>query len=282
MKRNLWILAIVGAVLLSAAPVLADGDFYVVMGGGGVGTRISSLPFTINFPGFYYVSGNLNCNSGNGITVNEHDVTIDLMGFRLSGNSSGSGIFMNGRHNVEIRNGTLRDWSCAIFDNAGAGTYNDRIINIRAENNVNGILLSGACHVIKGCTFTDHTDSCINIGGSIVTDNVISHANIGITNSGITKNNIIYSCSSKGIISSGTVSGNYVTYCGIGIDADGPIIGNKVFADTNQTGIKYVGESVLDQNSVSGNGTHYSGSSSLTVWAGKNADNLWGSNAGHP
>jgi len=59
MQKKLWYLAMVAAVLLSAAPVSADGEFYVIAGGGAaVGTKISNLPYTINNPGFYYLTGN--------------------------------------------------------------------------------------------------------------------------------------------------------------------------------------------------------------------------------
>ena len=53
MKRQLWTLLLVAAVLGLAQPVWAD-DFYVIAGGGGVGTKITSLPYTITKPGFYY------------------------------------------------------------------------------------------------------------------------------------------------------------------------------------------------------------------------------------
>jgi hypothetical protein len=39
--------------MVTTAPALADGDFYVVAVGGGVGTKITSLPYPINSPGFY-------------------------------------------------------------------------------------------------------------------------------------------------------------------------------------------------------------------------------------
>jgi hypothetical protein len=99
MRRKIWLLALVGAVLLGVSPALADGDFYVVVVPGGVGTKITSLPYTITAPGFYYLTGNLTCPSGVGITINSDDVTIDLMGFRLSSSTvlSGTGISMNGK-----------------------------------------------------------------------------------------------------------------------------------------------------------------------------------------
>jgi hypothetical protein len=112
MRRKLWLLALVGVVLLSAAPVLADDGFYVIAGGGKAGTQINSVPYTINSPGLYCLSGNLSyiSTTGNAITVNANDVTIDLMGFSLTGPGKGSGInygirINSGCTNVEIRNG---------------------------------------------------------------------------------------------------------------------------------------------------------------------------------
>src|SRR5260370_25455545 len=49
-------------------------------------TPISSLPFTINAPGAYYVTTNLTGVTGtNGITIAANDVTLDLKGFSLLG-----------------------------------------------------------------------------------------------------------------------------------------------------------------------------------------------------
>ena len=64
MKRKYWLLLLVFAVLLNGNPVLADGDFYVVAVGGGVGTKITSLPYIITNPGFYYLTSNLSYSSG--------------------------------------------------------------------------------------------------------------------------------------------------------------------------------------------------------------------------
>ena len=76
MKRKLWLLALVAAVLLSAAPVLADDGFYVIAGGGKpVGKAITSLPCTINDSGMYYLDRNLPILlfSGSAITINTLD-----------------------------------------------------------------------------------------------------------------------------------------------------------------------------------------------------------------
>ena len=56
MHRKLFIGILVVLVLVSPAAALADGDIYV---GGPYGTKITSLPYTINAPGAYYLAGNL-------------------------------------------------------------------------------------------------------------------------------------------------------------------------------------------------------------------------------
>ena len=47
-------------------------------------TPISSLPYTISEPGSYYVTGNLS-STGHGIVIEASGVTVDLMGFSLTG-----------------------------------------------------------------------------------------------------------------------------------------------------------------------------------------------------
>ena len=75
-------------------------------------TAISSVPFVIDQPGSYYLSGNLQftAESGHAITIAVNDVTLDLMGFTLSSTPAvtGDGIFLNaGVRNVAIRNGQI-------------------------------------------------------------------------------------------------------------------------------------------------------------------------------
>ena len=86
MKTWNWLVALLAAVLLSGSAAWAQGDFYVIAGGGPpVGTKISSVPYTITQPGFYFLTGNLTYNgAGNAITVSANNVTLDLMGFSLS------------------------------------------------------------------------------------------------------------------------------------------------------------------------------------------------------
>src|SRR4051812_30803007 len=75
-------------------------------------TPISSVPFTINTRGSYYLTGNMTVSGAAaiGITVSSDNVTIDLNGFNLSagGAGTGSGIFVSAtRLNVHVHNGTI-------------------------------------------------------------------------------------------------------------------------------------------------------------------------------
>src|SRR5262245_55770110 len=78
-------------------------------------TPIFSLPFTINQPGSYYLTGNLTASAAgaNGINIEASDVTLDLAGFALSGLGGAGGDGVNVFvlvTNVTVRNGTVRGW----------------------------------------------------------------------------------------------------------------------------------------------------------------------------
>jgi hypothetical protein len=255
MKRKIWLLALVGAVLLSGSPLWADGDFYVVAAGGGVGTKITSLPKEITLPGFYYLTGNLTYSGdANGIDVKCDDVTIDLMGFRLYGPDSGSsinaGIELNAHKNVEIRNGTLRGWYIAIRDQV-SGVGRNRAFNIRVENGSYGIQFTGTANMIKGC-ISQTTETGILSNGGTISGNVVANNYIGIA-------------------AQGTISGNSTTNCtyGIGCSGASTIIHNTIVTTTtSQTGIwVYTTEpNLLMQNTASGPGTRLiSGAGTIKV-----------------
>ena len=178
MKR-IGLLVVVLAVVLSGPAAWAD--FYVIGGGGGVGTRITSVPYTISTPGFYYLSGNLTYSgTGYAITVSVDDVTLDLMGFSLTNSGeTGStvGIYMNGRTNVEIRNGTVRGFKYGLDCPYG---HNLRAINVRAAGNGYGIYFEGDNHLIKSCNVIYNNTYGIFMRSGIITGCVSSNNGYGI------------------------------------------------------------------------------------------------------
>ena len=168
MKRTLLVMALVGALLLSVAPVVAQDGFYVIaVGGGGVGTPITSAPYTISQSGFYYLKSNF-YTSGTAIFIQANDVTLDLMGFCLSGDGSGHGISAGeNRRNVEVRNGTVRNFTYGISVR-GVG---NRIIKMNTSDNTIGILSSqGSCITVTGCHSHNNQNFGYDIqsGGNII------------------------------------------------------------------------------------------------------------------
>lgn len=76
-------------------------------------TPISSIPFTITQSGSYYLTRNLIGSSGAvGITIAANNVTIDLNGFTLDGNSGQGdrGIHCPSVNNLIVRNGRVTNW----------------------------------------------------------------------------------------------------------------------------------------------------------------------------
>jgi hypothetical protein len=212
--KKFFLIGLVWALLLSINPVAAEDGFYVAAIGG-VGTKITSLPYTITNSGFFYVGNDLTTTSS-GITINADGVTLDLMGFNLIGNGTVYGILMSGRRNVEVRNGTVRNFASGVLEDS-VSSARHRIINVRVEGcATNGIRLSGNTHLVKGCTVSGSTNG------------------IGID--------------------TGTISGCLVEGCRFGISSNaGNMIGNFVLmADSLSVivGMVGTGDHMMDQNSV--------------------------------
>ena len=177
---------------------------------------ISSVPYTISVSGSYYLTGNLTYTGPQGaITVTVNNVTIDLMGYTLSGPGSGynMGVYMVGRNNVEIRNGTVRAFgSHGIYEQDWNNGKGHRVINVRAVSNVgsSGIYLEGYDHQVKGCTAAANGEKGIYVGrGSIVTDSTAySNQGHGIStvNSCMVTGNTVYSNQGNGINTGGSCS----------------------------------------------------------------------------
>lgn len=125
----------------------------------GSGTAVDV--YTISQSGSYYLAGNRVC-SGTGIQVDADNVTIDLMGYALigPGTETTNGITMSGRINVEIRNGTVRDFYNGIYESGSSGGGH-RIISIRSiSNGKNAIYIYNKSALVKGCTIYENGTNC--------------------------------------------------------------------------------------------------------------------------
>ncbi|MHC4575393.1 MAG: right-handed parallel beta-helix repeat-containing protein, partial [Planctomycetota bacterium] len=194
--------------------------------------RASDLPLTITEPNSYYLVEDVGfVSTATAITIECNDVTIDLMGYTLKGPDSGtgSGIYMNGRSNVEVCNGTVRDFYRGIREQSSSGEQH-RVINVRVmSNEYGGIFLMGYGHLVKDCTAQENGYYGIYAKyGSTVTGNTCYdngydgiYAPYGCTVTG----NTAYENGLSGIYAytGCTVTGNTVSYNtvdGIKVDQD--------------------------------------------------------------
>lgn len=227
-------------------------EFYVIAAGGKkIGTEITSLPYTISSSGFYFISKDLSCPAGNhGITITASNVTLDLMGFALVGPDAGldyqHGIHINSIYtNVEVRNGTIRDFGGRGIMARVAGSEGYRLISLRVINNAqHGIdVLGGTHHLIKDCICSRNGENGILSGnGSTITGNTCFRNGGDSINAG------------RG----STITGN-TCYDneddGISAGLGSTVIGNT-FRDNTDHGIYLYGDSYVGQNTCTDNGTN--------------------------
>jgi parallel beta-helix repeat protein len=220
---------------------------------------IPSLPYTINQPGSYYFTQNLTHTDRytNAIEVNADNVTIDLAGYSLIGPSATSGtsngIHMNGRRNVEIRNGTITGFgNNGVYEENQNDAKGHRVTGVRVvSNGGNGILLAGGGHLITSCTASlnclaegdwwggircgyEATVTCnvvnansssgiVTDGGCMISENTIAgNSGVGI--------NAFYGCT----VTRNTISGNFH---GIYANADGILVKENTVRWTQDAGI---------------------------------------------
>jgi hypothetical protein len=186
MRKTIWLALVIAALGLSVGPAGAADDLWVVVGGVRMqGMPISSVPYTINNSGYYYLTADLTLSSGGtGIYLMADNVTINLMGYSLSyggpSNYWSVGVWMNGHSNVEVRNGTVRGFTQGgIMENSSAGAKN-RVINVRALNNIgHGIFLHGSGHLVENCTAA-HNNVGIWIDSGEISGCVSANNSMGI------------------------------------------------------------------------------------------------------
>lgn len=212
--------------------------------------------FVINSAGSYYLAGDRHT-SANGIQVNVDNVTIDLMGYQLIGTDSGSadGVGINGRTNVEVRNGTIRD-----FGQYGIYDYNtnskcNRVINVRVISNKNtGIYLRGYTNTIKDCTVAENGDRGIDVTYSSIVTGCTLHNN---TSDGI---NLAYGCTILNCILYN--NGSYGIWANNGCN----VRGNTAYLHANNYGIRaYAGCTVIGNNAYDNKAGIYAGVGAIVL-----------------
>jgi len=219
-------------------------------------TPIASAPYTISQPGSYYLTANLT-NTGHGVVITANGVTLDLMGFTLSGDGGTSdyGVFLDRTTNSAIRNVVVRN---GIVRNFGDGvraeyTQDSRFESlIIAANNGNGIFLagnSGECYgnTIADCTVSGNGGYGVYLYGdsgqcygNTITDCTIRGNAYGVAfngaSSGRCDDNVLADC---------TISdnGEYGVYfhCGNSGQCDGNTVANCAISENGHYGVSLNG-----------------------------------------
>ncbi len=141
-------------------------------------------PFTITKSGSYVLTSDIRdclpCDDlpTDGIIIDADDVTLDMNGFALvgaPGNSLSGIVVRQGRTNVVIKNGVVRDWDDHGID-ASAGR-NARIDDMRvSDNGQNGILV-GFGGVVRLSTVSTNDGQGIVVAPGSVVDRCVATEN---------------------------------------------------------------------------------------------------------
>jgi parallel beta-helix repeat protein len=155
---------------------------------------ISSVPLTISVPGTYTVRNNLayTATSGNAITVNSDDVTIDFNGYYLScpvfGNTKG--IYVKDVAEVSVIGGKIVGFQVGCWFEGSAGSslnFGQLVDGVRFRGNSFAVYFIGSKDsVVKNCQFYNSSTAIAFIGseGNRAVGNTISHAATGCVSDG--------------------------------------------------------------------------------------------------
>lgn len=243
-------------------------------------TPITNLPYTITQPGSYYLTANLSSTT-NGIIIQTNQVTLDLMGFSITGDRgiTDHGIWLTGTSSTMLRDVVVRGGMVKGFG-YGVHSYcaqNNRLESLTiSSNSIYGIYFdaySGPCNgnSVRNCTVTGNGNSGIYIStssagecnGNIIADSVINDNSTGVLffGQGAAKSvngNLIADCAISDNRSYGVcLLGGYSGECSGNRVADCTINGNNsggVCAYTVVNG-KCTGNAVVNCT-ISGNGNN--------------------------
>ena len=196
-------------------------------------TSISSVPFTINSPGTYIVVNALvySASTGNAITVNTDNVTIDLNGHYLTCPASGNGahgIYANSKADIRIRNGEITNFYVAVWlDYQGTGTnlnFGNTIDTVGFYNNGFAVY----CAKSTGCVVRNCIVIGVSNGGGIefvdgtgnrATNNLASGLNYGFYSNGSDyfESNYADHCTTGFLVGSCKLRFNTTTNCTTGV-----------------------------------------------------------------
>ena len=259
--------------------VLGIAMFGFQIPGFAAATKISSCPYTITKTGLHVVTKNMNC-AGDGITIAQDYVTLDLRGFTLRGDGTGSGITDAGSAQsvIVIKNGTLLNFDSGVMISASEDA---EISGMRITENVGaagyGIFAEEGAHIFDN-TVTDNANVGIgtgNVFNAVIENNLVRDNGWNGIEAGlgcIVRGNLVAFSGNNGIesISRCTISDNFVhNNSNIGIDSgiDSLVQGNNTTNNISWGISGTCGSVFLDNMSANNNG-----GALQNIYAGNAAD----------
>jgi hypothetical protein len=226
-----------------------------------------SATFVISQPGSYYLSANLGGEAGkNGIQIAVSGVTVDLMGFELTGTPTAqSGIITGaGTTNVTIRNGSASSWGQYGLD--GGNTNNALLEDLVVAGSGKGGINAGAGSLIVHCTTRNNTAEGFGLGNGGTIKDCVASAN-GASGIAVGDSVTIVACTVQANSGNGITTGNatLVKNCvantngngssGFGIQVASRAAVTECVASQNRNdGIRAVSACYLSNNTTDGNG----------------------------
>lgn len=213
-----------------------------------VRTPISSLPFTISQSGSYYVTQNLDGSTG-GIDITTDSVTLDLMGFTITGSGvADDGINLTGYSGVTIRNGKITGFGHAGIIANDLASRNNVVEDIQVIGNGTGATTAPGKSGIYIRSQSSRIENCVAIGNQ---DWGLYLGANGIVRGSIAEDNRLYGIQTLdgAIVSHNTVIAN--GWHGISTGS-GSSISYNTARDNVINGIQSVA-STISHNSVEGN-----------------------------
>jgi len=202
--------------------------------------------FKITQRGSYYLTGNITGVVGkHGIEIAASGVTLDLMGFDLSGvptSLDGVSATVFNLTNITIRNGSVRNWGGDGVDLGPNFAFNSAVIDLRAHNNTGNGILTGLGCTISNCTASFNTGNGISTSFGCTISNCTASFN---TANGISTNDgcTITGCTAFNNTGNGisTFSGSTISNCtayqntgsGISTNSGSTITGCSAYQNTS-------------------------------------------------
>ena len=130
-------------------------------------TIISSVPYTINQPGSYYLTNNLyGVPNDYGIRIFANNVTVDLNGFTLRGvtNAFDGLVIFQASSNVTVCNGMISGWGSGNYGIRGLGRHAS-LRNLTISGNGFGASCEGGS-IIQNCLIASNQRDGMDLNGA--------------------------------------------------------------------------------------------------------------------